>query len=72
MDSVRNSHLDSGRRMSRGGQTVGRQGGRAGLDDERIGADRTALILERQSEIERVLDRHDSYVCDTFSQGELV
>jgi hypothetical protein len=60
-----NIDLDSGREGSGSGRTVGKKGGKEVADEERVAIERSLLISERQSEIERVLNKHDDYVRST-------
>jgi helicase SWR1 len=56
----------------RKGKKKGRVHGRKGLlTEERIAAERTALLAERQAELERVLDTHDTLVSVSIFKGVL-
>jgi helicase SWR1 len=52
-----------GKAAHRNGKKTGRAHGRKGVRiEERIVAERTALLAERQTELESILDTHDTLV----------
>lgn len=61
--ALNTSKQGSYRSSKKNGRVSGRGGGRAGVvTEERLAAERAALLTERQSQLDSIMDTHDTLV----------